>query len=183
MGCKGSKAAEAPKSEVACSTLLTRPDETKEQAAATQGSATAKASEEIVADSSVETGEEALNGAAVGANTLKAKETVEAPNDTVTKAEEVKTELAAEKASATGQPTAACNDEKTAAQDDFAIAVEVVADKAVEADIARKAVMAESAVTSAVANDGDAGQYRGCLSYCTSTEAQTEIICQKHMYM
>merc|ERR1712194_298778 len=97
-----------------------------------------------------------------------------------TKAEEVKAEeSAAEEAPAKGQPTLASNEETTASPDEVPIAAEsVVTEKIAECDAASIAEVTESAVSVAAADAAVAGKQGGCFSYCTATEAQTEIVVQ-----
>jgi len=68
---------------------------------------------------------------------------------------------------------------KTTAPEEAPTAAEkVVAEKAVEADDASKAEITESAVSVAAADAAVSGKQGGCFSYCTATEAQTEIVVQ-----
>merc|ERR1719491_635342 len=99
---------------------------------------------------------------------------------TAMKVKELKTEEpATAEASATGQPTEASNEETTAVPDEIPIAAEkVVAEKIAETAAASKAEVTESAVSVAVADAAVAGKQGGCFSYCTATEAQTEIVVQ-----
>jgi len=108
MGCKGSKAAEAPKPEekVGSVTLLQepgadsktqQPEEPKGEAPATQGSATETADQEAVAGSTAEKAKETGTAVPAAADVMKAQETPkieEAPtatsDATTTKAEEVR---------------------------------------------------------------------------------------------
>merc|ERR1712106_220008 len=102
------------------------------------------------------------------------------PDATVTKAEEVKTEESAtEEAPATGQPTQASIEETTAAPDEVPIAAESMATKKIaESDAASKAEVTESVVSVAAPDAAVAGKQGGCFSYCTATEAQSEIVVQ-----
>merc|ERR1712086_828880 len=133
------------------------------EAPATQASAPETTPKEVVAVEAVET-----QGAP--------KSTLDA---TVTKAEEVKTEEAAtEEASAAGLPTQASNDETTT-PDEVPIATEkMAAVKIAESHAASKAEVTEPAVSVAAADAPVAGKQGGCFSYCTATEAQTEIVVQ-----
>lgn len=216
MGCKGSKAAEAPKSEVASSTLLTKPDEPKgkvpvteapvpetipkevganategkaeeiwHEVPATQGSAPETTTSKVAATTTLtktkETMKEDLTDAIAG-KAQEAAETQGAPESstdaTLMKAEELKREeAAAGKGSATGLPVTAGNDEMRAAPEEALTANGgVLAEKAAVADDASKAEATGSAVLVAAADAAVAGKHGGCLSYCTATEAQTEIV-------
>merc|ERR1712106_195160 len=129
--------------------------------------------------------EETQNEMPADAITAKAEEsagTQEVPKSTLdaagTMAKEVKTEEpATEVASATGQPTEVIKEETTTAPDEVPTAAEkVVAEKTAEADAASKAEVTESAVSVAAADAAFAGKKGGCFSYCTASEAQTEIV-------
>jgi len=213
MGCKGSKLAEAPKTEPAPSTLLTKPDEFKGGAPETQASARGTNPKELVANASSQKAEEKVNEAPVTQGTALPKwllsmpsrkkpkkskgtpadaiiakfqevaEPQEAPKSTpdvtVTKAEDVKTGEPADEACATGQPMQVSNDEKMTTLDEVPIAAEgEVAGKIHEADAAGKAEVVESAASLAAADAVLAGKQVACFSYCTATEAQTEIVVQ-----
>jgi len=218
MGCKGSKQAEAPKSESASSTLLTEPEESKGEAPATQASAletTPKevaanapaekierspneapatkgsdpetAAKEVAANATARNAEEPPKEAPSDAITAKAEEAMETqgalksgPDATVTKIEEVKSkEAATEEASATGLPAQASNDEITTALEEAPIAADkMVSEKVAETDAASKAEVTESAVSVAAADAAVAGKQGGCFSYCTATEAETQLVVQ-----
>merc|ERR1712129_176098 len=161
--------------------------ETLNEAPATQGSAHKTTTKEVVTDVAAKKAEGTPNETPADAITAKAEEAAETQevlkptlDATATKAEEVKIEEPAiAEASATGQATEASNEETTAAPDEVPIAAEkVVAEKIAEADAASKAEVTESAVSVAVADAAVAGKQGGCLSYCTATEAQTEIVVQ-----
>jgi len=152
----------------------------------TFGCAPSTTTQDVVGNAAAKKAEESSKEAPADAITAKAEEAVEtqdAPKSaldaTETKAEEVKTEEAAtEEASATGLPTQASNDETTS-PDEVPIATEkMVAEKIAEADTASKADVPESSVSVAAADAPVASKHGGCLSYCTATEAQTEIVVQ-----
>merc|ERR1712204_50222 len=161
-------------------------EETPNEAPATQGGAPETTTQEVVANATAKKAEESPKEARADAITAKAEEAVETegapkstPDATVTQAGEVNTEEAAtEEASATGLPTQASNDETTS-PDEVPIAAEkMVAEKIAEADTASKAEVTESAVSVAAADAAVADKQGGCFSYCTATEAQTEIVVQ-----
>jgi len=195
MGCKGSKSAEAPKSErqrqvqqrQASTTLLTKSDEPKAEMPVTQAPAPETTRKEGVEDATAKKTEESPKEAPADVITAKAEEAAETqgapksfPDATVTKAEEMKREEAAtEDGSATGLPAPASNDETTTAPEEAPMVAEkMVAERAAEADDKSKAEVTESSVSVAAADAAVAGKQGGCFSYCTATEAQTEIVVQ-----
>lgn len=235
MGCKGSKAAETPKSEGA--TLLNKPDESmssslhfntllslgilcrsKVDAAKTQAPSSETTPTKVAGDASLEKAKESpceapatqglnpesstevvvdrataqktgkllneLPGDAILAKAEEAVETQEAPkfnlDATVMKAEDMKMEaLACQETSATEQPREGSNEEPTETPDEVRIAAEtVLAEKTAEADATSKEEVTEPAVSVASADAALAGKQGGCFGYCSSAEAQTEILVQ-----
>lgn len=218
MGCKGSKPAEAPKSETASSTLLAKPEEPKGKVPATEASDPEIPPKEVAANAPVKKAEEqtkkepAAQGSVLETTTKDsaASATVEkadgspkeasadavtsgadesaAPQEapkpivdtTVMKAEEVKSkEATTEKGSATGLPAQVHNDETTAAPEETRAGAEkAVAEKVAEAAASSKAEAPKSAVSVGAADAIVYGKPSGCFSYCTATEAHTEIVVQ-----
>jgi len=198
MGCNGSKPAEAPKSahKAAKAILLQEPgadskapqsEEPKEHATATQGPAIETGTKEVVATAAVEKAQETANAIPADANSAKAEtpgQTQEAQNSTPdatrTNTEELKTEQAAtEKASAKVQTRQEGKNQKSAALNEIpSAAAGVAVEKVAEAETTGKAEVAEVVVLAAEPDAAAADKKSGCFSYCTVTEAQTEIVVQ-----
>jgi len=79
MGCKRSKQAEAPKSETASSTLLTKPEEPKGKVPATQASVPETTPKELVANATAEKAQKTLNEASATQGSVP--ETAKAPRE------------------------------------------------------------------------------------------------------
>jgi len=179
-------APQTPSKEVAAKASAEEIRETTKEVPAAQGSVPGTTTKEVAANATAKKAGEhpkEVPADAIAAKVVQAAETQEAPKPTmdvtVTKAEREKSEEAAtEEGSATGLPGQAHTDKTTTSPEEVLAAEKMVAEKAAEADAASKEEVAESTVSVATVDSAVAGKQGVCFSYCTTTEAQNEIVVQ-----